>query len=179
MLGRESFLALLDMYGVTLNEHKNADAMLANTKPSTMGQGQIQYYKGQSMPLRSKIIHPHTHAPPLLVLNPAPHQTLLRPQRKGRRDCCLERREVIPINLRWEAERGVEDRGIDAEEVLRDRAHARILIAQARDEDGRIAVVVELEVNASLGEDCSLELGEGGVLLDSEAVLEDKAGLNV
>jgi len=113
------------------------------------------------------------------VLNPTPHQTLLRSQRKGRRDRRLERCEVIPIDLRREAERGVEDRGIDAEEVLRDRARARILIAQARDEDGRLAVIVELEVNASLREDCALELGEGGVLLDGEAVLEDEASLNV
>ena len=113
------------------------------------------------------------------MLNPAPHQTFLRSQRKWRWDRRLERRKVISVNLLREAKRGIEDRRIDAEEVLRDRACARVLIAQTRDEDGRLAIIVELEVDASLGKDCALELGESSVLLDSEAVFEDKPGFDI
>jgi len=113
------------------------------------------------------------------VHHSAPHHTLLQILRKWWRDPHLEGRKVISVNLLREAECDVEDRGIEAEEVLRDRACARVLIAQTRDEDSRVAVIVELEVDTSLGKDCALELGESSVLLDSELILEDKPGLNV
>ena len=62
---------------------------------------------------------------------------------------------------------------------MHDGARAGIFVAQGRDEDRRFAVVVELEVDGALGEDGTLELGEGRVLLHGEAVLEDEAGLDV
>ena len=113
------------------------------------------------------------------MLDPTPAQTLLRAERKRRRNRSLERREVVRVDLRREAERRVHDRGVEGEEVLRDGARAGVLGAEPADEDGRRAVVVELEVDAALGEDGALEGGQGRVLLHRKAVFEDEAGLDV
>ena len=111
--------------------------------------------------------------------NTASRQTLLRAQRERSRDGALERRKVIRVDLGGEAERGIKDGRVEREEVLRDGARARVLGAKSADEDGGRAVVVELEVDAALGEDGALEGGEGSVLLHGEAVLEDEARLDV
>ena len=34
-------------------------------------------------------------------------------------------------------------------------------------------------MNGALGEDCALELAQGGILLDGEGVFENQTGLNV
>jgi len=94
-------------------------------------------------------------------------------------DRSLEGGEVVGVDLCGEAQSGVNDGRVDAEEVLGDLAGTGILVAEARDEASGIAVVVELEVDASLREDGTLELGQSGVLLHNEVVLEDETGLEV
>ena len=128
----------------------------------------------------ARIKAPHyTTLPPVLVLDTAPDQTFLRTQRKRRRNRSLECRKVAAVDLGGEPERRIDDRGVNGEEVLRNRARAGVLAAQARDEDGRLAVVVELEVDAALGEDGPLELAERRVLLHGEGVFEHEARLDV
>ena len=107
------------------------------------------------------------------------HQTLLSAQSEWWWNRTLERSKVVRIDLLREAKSRINDGRIDVEEVLSDLAGTGILVAEARDERSRLAVVVELEVDASLREDSALELGESGVLLNGEAVLEDKTCLEV
>ena len=113
------------------------------------------------------------------MLDTAPHQALLGAQGEWWRDRSLERGKVVGVNLGREPERRIDDRRINVEEVLRNGARAGVFVAQTRDEDRRFTVVVELEVDAALGEDRTLELAQCGVLLDGESVLEDEAGIDV
>lgn len=113
------------------------------------------------------------------MLNPTSDQALLGTEGERRRDRGLEGGEVVLVDLGGEAERRVDDGGVDGEEVLGDLARAGVLVAEARDEGRVVAVVVELEVDAALGEDGALEGRERRVLLHREAVLEDQARLDV
>ena len=64
---------------------------------------------------------------------------------------------------------------INVEEILCDAAQSWILVAESCHEYSGLAVVVELEMDAALGQDGALELVQGRAHLRGQAVLEDKS----
>ena len=91
-------------------------------------------------------------------------------------DVLAELLEVVGVDLLGEAEGGVDDLGVEVDdEVLSDRGRTGVLGVEAGDGDRGLAVQVLLEVDAALGEDGALVLGQGGVELRGEAVLEYEA----
>jgi hypothetical protein len=94
------------------------------------------------------------------------------------RDHLAELVNVLAVDLLGKAKGSVDDTSVESEEALSNLVGAGVLGVQASYEDGLVAVVVELEVDASLGEDCALVLLQGagdlGVLGGcDETVLQD------
>lgn len=123
-------------------------------------------------------------APPMstvrLVRNVASDQALLDALCETGGDVLLELGKVGAVDLLGEAEGGVDNVLVQVDdEVLGDGAGAGVLGVQARDGHGGLAVQVLLEVDAALGENGALELGEGRVELGRQAVLEHEAGEDV
>lgn len=121
--------------------------------------------------------------PRSLALSLALGQANLHALRKVGRDILAKLRDVLPINGLGESKRSVDDVRVQAEEVLGDLRGTRVLVVERRNERGRVALVVDLVVDAALREDGALELGEGagdfGVFTGcDEAVLEDVAEVN-
>jgi len=116
------------------------------------------------------------HCP--LVLDVAPLEAALDSLDEWRGDSMLELREVVGIDLLGEAERSINDSRVDREEVLGDAAGTWVLGVESADTDLRVALEVLLEVDAALGEDGALELGQGGVELGGQRVLKHEAGRN-
>lgn len=112
-----------------------------------------------------------------LVSDVAALQALLDTLGDGDGDVGLELGEVAGVDLLGEAEGGVDDGRVDVdEEVLGDGAGTGVLGVEAGDANGRLAVEVLLEVDRALGEDGTLELGQGRVELGRQTILQDEAG---
>lgn len=102
----------------------------------------------------------------------AADQALLNTLGKRSRDVLLELSKVVGVDLVGESESGVNDLRVNVDdEVLGDGAGTGVLRVEAGDGDRRLAVKVLLEVDAALGEDGTLVLGQGGIELRGEAVL--------
>jgi hypothetical protein len=93
-------------------------------------------------------------------------------------DGSAELLDVLAIEGAGEAEGGVDDVLVEAEEVLGDLAGTGVGLVEGRDEGGRLAVVVDLVVDGADGEDGALELLQRRRNLHGEAVLEDEAGID-
>lgn len=88
----------------------------------------------------------------------------------------LELGKVVGVDLLGEAKGGIDDGGVKVDdEVLGDGAGTWVIRVEAGDGDGGLAVQVLLEVDRALGEDGTLELGQGGVELGGQAVLQHEA----
>ena len=124
-------------------------------------------------------LHNPTNQTKKSILNAATIQALHRTISKRLGNALRKLPDIGVIEEIREAEIGVDDVRVQEEEVLANRAEARILVAEGGDEDGRVAVVVELVVDAPLGQDGALVLREGGAHLGLQTVLEEEAGLDV
>lgn len=113
-----------------------------------------------------------------LVLDVAPLETALDPLNKRRRDRTFEMRKVACIDLSRKSERSINNRRIKSKEILRNTAGSWVLGVQARNTDLRRALQALLEVDTALGKDRALELGQGGVELGGQTVLENEASLD-
>ena len=112
------------------------------------------------------------------VSNATPIQTRLDAQRKRRRDRRSKLCDIHAVDLPGEPEIGLDDVGVEVEEVLRDAAETRVVAVEASDEGRGLAVVVELVVHAAHGEDGALVLGQRVAELHARAILHDEAGLD-
>lgn len=110
-----------------------------------------------------------------IPVNVALVQARINAQRNVLGDVLPEGLNVLAVQGRDAAERRLHDIRAEGEEVLRNLRHTRVGVVEARDEDGALAVRVELLVDASRGEDGHLVQGEG-VLNGARAVLHDKVG---
>lgn len=91
---------------------------------------------------------------------------------------------VLPIDGLGKAERGVDDVGVETKEVLRNLRCAGIFAVEGSYEGGGLTLVVDLVVDAALGEHGALEFGERagdfGVLTSRhQAVLENVAKIDL
>ena len=77
------------------------------------------------------------------------------------RDMLAELLNVRAVDRLGEAERSVDNTGIKSEEVLGNLAGAWVLRIQRSHESGLLAIVVELEMDGSLGKDGAFELVQG------------------
>lgn len=110
----------------------------------------------------------------------ASDQALLNTLGQAQGDVLLELSEVAAVNLLGESQGGVDDIRIQVDnEVLGDRAGTGVLGVQAGDRNRRLAVQVLLEVNATLGKDCALKLGQGGVEFRGQSVLQHETAEDV
>jgi len=94
------------------------------------------------------------------------------------RNSLAELLDVLAINGLREAERSIEDASIEVEEVLSNLAGTGVLVVQSRDESSRLALRVELVVDAAHGKDGAFELAQAARNLSVltrgyESVLED------
>lgn len=113
------------------------------------------------------------------ICDPTPRQALPRPPRKRRRNRPRKLRDITRIDLRRKAQIGLQDLRIQPEEVLRDAAEPRIPAVEAGDEDGGLAAVVELVVDAAHREHGALVPGQRVGDRGGEAVFEDEARFDV
>lgn len=95
-------------------------------------------------------------------------------------DVGLEGLEVVGVDLVGETQGGVDDLRVDVdEETLSEGAGTGVLAVETREGDGGLAVKVLLEVDGALGEDGALVLGQGGVELGGQGVLQHEARQDV
>jgi len=113
------------------------------------------------------------HCP--LILDVAPLKAAFDSLDEWGGESFLELREVVGIDLLGETKRSINNSRIDREEVLRDAAGTWVLRVESADTDLRVALEVLLEMDAALGEDGALELGQGSVELGGQRVLEHEA----
>jgi len=115
---------------------------------------------------------------PRLILDVAPLEAALNSERERCWDGFLELRKVAGINLFGEAESGINNGRVQSEEVLGDAAGTWVLGVESTDTDLRSAFKVLLEMDAALGEDGTLELGQGGVELGGQPIFQNETGLD-
>lgn len=122
----------------------------------------------------------------LVLGDVAPLEALIDAESKVGRDLAPELLDVGAVQALGEAEGGVNDVGIETEEVLGDLGSASILRVQGSDEGGRMALGVDLVVDAAHRENGALKLGEvaGDLVVCrnlgvDEAVLEDETEVDL
>ncbi len=87
--------------------------------------------------------------------------------------------DILAVKLHRSAEGGVDDAGIESEEVLRNLRGARVLVVEGGNERGWLAGRVELVVNAAHGENGALIFLDIARDLGGEAILQNEPSLNL
>ena len=113
------------------------------------------------------------------ILDPTPIQTTLRAQRETLRNRLLKLSKIGPVQHIRKPEIRIHNIRIQIKEVLAHGAKPGILITERRHKNSGLAIVIELVVDGTLGQDGALVELQGGGLLIGKPVLEDEARVHV